>query len=1043
MGRRRSSAIEALQNTITAAMQENRNSRQNALPTEIVALETTGKVRKEWITRKDSMTGRSALRPLMPASCLLAHPSLAPACVRLLCGNLSTFPAVCAVMMLEVEMGIADDEDKKDTSSSRSVFWRRGSAAGVGDRKQGKTSDPAAKSRELTDRPDFFMHPNSKFLSLWDPLALCASCFFAFYAPFNASFLVFDEPGIVEIEVLFTALLAIDLIMRFYVGEQSKEVNFLAAGSSESRLTRRGVAVQRLRGAFWIELVGALPLELIARACGSADDVAAALGLLRLAQLPRLIAFTNGLERLTTGSTTWIRVVRALLWACSIAHLFGCLWNMIARFEAAEGVETTWLTEEPTRLHSSRADTYIRSMYWALTTMSGVGYGDITPYTMNETIFAMVVIATGSSFYLFIVGTITSLVASQDQIGAQLREQLASVRSWMVRINMPTHLREKVLDNFHDQFVRHRGLDMRRFLDTLPRFLRNEVSLFLNKDIVLTVPLFRGCSLSLVAQLVMHLQPTRCLPHDQIITKGEVGHEMFLISSGLFEALNDDDSILRCMGPGSYFGELGLLLECSRTMSVRAATHGLLFVLPRVAFESVRRDHPRDVVRMKQTAARRYKEQTTQKFTVGDDLSDNGRKPAIGAPSILPRSMRRGSSHTHMRMPPGMALENKTSMKNLRGAAAAAVVDAVVKPRNLCRGDLAAANEDEVERLKREAEAYEQISPAERASLKRNEALHNALLDQRRNTQGAQGLQQPSKRVSVSIDERLGGPTHARRSCLRNPSIVSNSGVGQRRPSAFEGEDTMANARESHDDSYGTRRCSCISSLGDDPNDEPSFKMTYGDEACVTTSKAAGSTAAAATTATGLGSQAAPMSSAVGDELIQTMRQLLHTQERHFDETEQRLLRIEASIEELKVTPTSFTAAGGDARRQSRKASSHFESRKASSHFVRSLSMARRTTLTRQEDNDVEQTLEGRSEGHRDDLDEANNRRASLTQALSVLAPGLQAPNEGDTLPELPLGRPGVSLLRRPTFSIDEQLVTAQEDQTRDGQTQTFQAPDI
>ena len=86
MGRRRSSAIEALQNTITAAMQENRNSRQNAPPTEIAALETTGKVRKEWITRKDAMTGRSA----PPPPCLLAHLVLAcaRAIVRLLLNGL-------------------------------------------------------------------------------------------------------------------------------------------------------------------------------------------------------------------------------------------------------------------------------------------------------------------------------------------------------------------------------------------------------------------------------------------------------------------------------------------------------------------------------------------------------------------------------------------------------------------------------------------------------------------------------------------------------------------------------------------------------------------------------------------------------------------------------------------------------------------------------------------------------------------------------------------------------------------------------------------
>ena len=96
----------------------------------------------------------------------------------------------------------------------------------------------------------------------------------------------------------------------------------------------------------------------------------------------------------------------------------------------------------------------------------------------------------------------------------------------------------------------------------------------------------------------------------------------------------------------------------------------------------------------------------------------------------------------------------------------------------------------------------------------------------------------------------------------------------------------MASQRENQDDNDGPRRCSCLSSLGDDLNEETIFKTTHGHEAHHMTSTAAYSSAAAATTAASLGSQTAAVSSAVGEELIQIMRQLLQTQERQWKAAE-------------------------------------------------------------------------------------------------------------------------------------------------------------
>ena len=54
-------------------------------------------------------------------------------------------------------------------------------------------------------------------------------------------------------------------------------------------------------------------------------------------------------------------------------------------------------------------------------------------------------------------------------------------------------------------------------LPSRARWFGYQVAMYLNKDIVSSTALFRGCSITLVASLVEHLNAHRCLPLDRVI----------------------------------------------------------------------------------------------------------------------------------------------------------------------------------------------------------------------------------------------------------------------------------------------------------------------------------------------------------------------------------------------------------------------------------------------------------------------------------------------------------------------------------------------
>jgi hypothetical protein len=62
-----------------------------------------------------------------------------------------------------------------------------------------------------------------------------------------------------------------------------------------------------------------------------------------------------------------------------------------------------------------RAAQYLASFYWAMTTMTTVGYGDITPESDAERVLAVTAMVVGGAFYGFVIASMASFVTQTDE----------------------------------------------------------------------------------------------------------------------------------------------------------------------------------------------------------------------------------------------------------------------------------------------------------------------------------------------------------------------------------------------------------------------------------------------------------------------------------------------------------------------------------------------------------------------------------------------------------------------------------------------------
>ena len=105
------------------------------------------------------------------------------------------------------------------------------------------------------------------------------------------------------------------------------------------------------------------------------------------------------------------------------------------------------------------------------------------------------------------------------------------------------------------------------------------------------IRLFSGLSKKELGQLAQHMDELTVRAGEELATEGRFAHEFFVIEDGAAEVLKDGERIAE-LGPGDFFGEIGLLETERRTASVRATSPMEVIVMFAPDFKKMEREQP-------------------------------------------------------------------------------------------------------------------------------------------------------------------------------------------------------------------------------------------------------------------------------------------------------------------------------------------------------------------------------------------------------------------------------------------------------------------
>ena len=190
--------------------------------------------------------------------------------------------------------------------------------------------------------------------------------------------------------------------------------------------------------------------------------------LTRLVRILKIFKSKGSLFKKAKGSLNlgegFERLVFFCLMSFMICHIVACMWVFAASF--ADEDHPSWMKARELN-DADVGVNYLTSLYFTVTTITTVGYGDISANNGIEQLFCIVIMLMGVIGFSLATSTLTQLLSEYDTSNKKLNEKMEVLKRIYDEFCLPLDLYDRVKKSLTYMFITDMD-ELNEFMDVLP-----------------------------------------------------------------------------------------------------------------------------------------------------------------------------------------------------------------------------------------------------------------------------------------------------------------------------------------------------------------------------------------------------------------------------------------------------------------------------------------------------------------------------------------------------------------------------------------------
>lgn len=245
-------------------------------------------------------------------------------------------------------------------------------------------------------------------------------------------------------------------------------------------------------------------------------------------------------------------------------YMFGCCDTSVTLFDAQDYGGNGTECFDPALLPLQ--DTlYVDAVYWSLTTLATVGYGEITPCNEMEQLYTAAAMVIGSAMFAYIVGSISTIAMESNGQEMKMRSKILQLQEYLELRKIPKELAEPIrrqcINKWKNTVFDEEGL----LLEFNPKIKRKIMDLIVG-DFRFKIPLVHSSpNEDFKTDLLSKLKVCNVDPDTCIVDFNDLTYEMYIMKDGMGDLfLNNAEE------EATFIGSIGTLKNPSPDASTRS-----------------------------------------------------------------------------------------------------------------------------------------------------------------------------------------------------------------------------------------------------------------------------------------------------------------------------------------------------------------------------------------------------------------------------------------------------------------------------------------